>query len=438
MHNNIDDRRLVDMTPCSTRRIYEGDDNTSWYVNYYRENESPTVESSVIPMKGYSGCSDNNSIVARLGPFASMPGQWTAINQPITSLFLTGDKLVKYKGYAVGEDGVMIGYPPLHVHHLHVCNEKVTHWFETHGDYYYANKELGESYATVLERPLCNVYRGHQVMISAELNDVRFQSDAGMVTPSGPRWDHSYNNQANNTYTWYLHVEFTKAQATEPCVCSSKLILYHPSDKHARSDRLDRYLVDNQPHVRWWSYTIPPNVHGKVSSRALLHAHRGRHYGTIVVRGQKSLYDLFAAHSFCTEHGGSLPHCTSNATRALISLRDLFHTIPSHDVLCSDLLQTPTFVKIDPDSTGNGGFYDRQSEFYCNSLQLYPGQNYTLFAFSAVNYQRAINPYPQHMMALLRYTDTDLDCSKLTQLQPHVYHKWNVASSKVQRIVLPS
>lgn len=436
--NKMYTRNWFDAVSCNATKVYEGDEDSSWYSTYFREKDSPTIYSKVTPMREYYGCSDNNSIVARFGPFTSMPGQWTGINHPITSLFSTGDKIVKYKGYAIDRDGVMIGYPPLHMHHLHVCNDNATHWFETHGDYYYAREELGESYATVLERPLCNIYRGHKVRVSAELNDVRFQPDAGMVTLSRPRWDHSYNNRVNNTYTWYLHLEFTKAPVDEPCKCSSKLILYHPSDKHARSDRLDRYLVDNQPHVRWWSYTIPERVQGVVSSQALLHAHRGRHYGTIVVRGQRSLYDLFATHSFCTEQGGSLPYCTVNATQALIHLRDLFRTTPQSNVLCSDLIETPTFVKIEPDASGNGGFYDRQSRFYCNPLQLLPGQNYTLFAFSAVNYQRAVDPYPQHMMALLRYVDTDDDCSKLTQLQPNVYHQWNVASNRIQRVVLPS
>ena len=88
---------------------------------------------------------------ARLGPFFSLPGQWRSLmTYTLRGLLNDGDRVVGFIGTPTTEDGTRIGYPPLHVHHLHVRKaeaghqqaglpavdrQHASHWFETHGDY---------------------------------------------------------------------------------------------------------------------------------------------------------------------------------------------------------------------------------------------------------------------------------------------------------------
>ena len=43
--------------------------------------------------------------------------------------FVTGKMMAP-----VTEDGVVLGYPPIHVHHAHICHRGVLHWLDSHGD----------------------------------------------------------------------------------------------------------------------------------------------------------------------------------------------------------------------------------------------------------------------------------------------------------------
>ena len=58
----------------------------------------------------------------RLGPFFSLPGQWRSLSTyTLRGLLGDGDRVVGFVGTPTAEDGITpIGYPPLHVHHLHV------------------------------------------------------------------------------------------------------------------------------------------------------------------------------------------------------------------------------------------------------------------------------------------------------------------------------
>eukprot|EP00966_Prymnesium_polylepis_P331175 7386744-Prymnesium_polylepis.1 len=80
-------------------------------------------------------CDHDNVRTMLIGPFSSHVQQWTSIVAPVTQL-KRGDRIVSFSGDAVDAADALtpVGYPPLHMHHIHVQREE-PHFWETHGDY---------------------------------------------------------------------------------------------------------------------------------------------------------------------------------------------------------------------------------------------------------------------------------------------------------------
>ena len=109
---------------------------------------------------------------ALVGPIKTWPSAWTSIfisSEETQEWLKAGDRVVEFVGAPVRRDGTPIEFPPLHVHHLHVKQQNITHYFETHGDY-------DPAYATRLPPGYCMLADERRVLgAEAVFNDVRFE-----------------------------------------------------------------------------------------------------------------------------------------------------------------------------------------------------------------------------------------------------------------------
>lgn len=80
-------------------------------------------------------CSTQRSRQVVFGPFWGHVMEWHTLIANLPWFFRAGDRITGFTADAVALNGVTpIGYPPLHLHHIHLERE-VPHWWETHGDY---------------------------------------------------------------------------------------------------------------------------------------------------------------------------------------------------------------------------------------------------------------------------------------------------------------
>lgn len=213
----------------------------------------------------------------RLGPFFSVPGQWRSLmTHSLRGLLNDGDRVVSFVGAPVTEAGTRIGFPPLHVHHVHVRKpersgamqppvgrERASHWFETHGDYsrgddFGVGARSAAGYATRLPEGHCYVVTSaEQIDLNAEVNDVR-------VDASGA-----------SELSYYLEAAFTLAPDAD-CKPVSKFWLRRPRSRELPTDVWERYAAPSTDSVTWWSGKMPSS--GRLL-HAWLHTHRSRFGG---------------------------------------------------------------------------------------------------------------------------------------------------------------
>ena len=181
-------------------------------------------------------------------------------------LAFPGERVTLFYGDALGKySGAPLAFPPLHMHHVHLEHDGISHWFETHGDYGFGNVTLSDGYKRTLPDGYCYVMpsvasdrpapssiaefhrqcAGHNprykeqcdaanMAFEAEINDVRFIGDAlAMSTgkrtqvgkpPTGPSVD------------FYFRVAL--GVTTQPCKPASKIIVFAPG---VEDDTWDRY-----------------------------------------------------------------------------------------------------------------------------------------------------------------------------------------------------
>ena len=232
----------------------------------------------------------------RLGPFGSMPGQWRSLStQPLQNLLVDGDRVSGFIGSAATEDGALIGFPPLHAHHIHVrkgdlhggynalsaasgasglgfvtSREHASHWFEVHGDYpvgtdFGVGAKSARGYSTLLPAGHCYlVSSADDIDINAEINDVRIASaDSSEVLQ----------------LDYYLLLAFTLS-GDDSCRSVSKFWFRHPKSVVLTNDVWARYDVPRTPAVTWWSGVFP--AEGRML-HAWLHTHRMRGAGFLLL-----------------------------------------------------------------------------------------------------------------------------------------------------------
>jgi hypothetical protein len=192
--------------------------------------DATQIEESSYHATAYK-CSQSNLRGVVVGPFHSAPGAMTSFALPFSPL-QHGDRIVAFLGDALDADGSPIGYPPLHMHHMHIGKTfpegselaafPFTHYFETHGDYGVAPD--GHQPEQILPPGYCDVYTDHsQVTVDGQMNDVRFQADGAMGSEATGRTasEHSRSKRTEAApFTWYARVYFRLSEA--PCKLASK------------------------------------------------------------------------------------------------------------------------------------------------------------------------------------------------------------------------
>jgi hypothetical protein len=332
-----------------------------------------------------------------------MPGEWLTAYIDTTTLAQIGDlsKISSFVGDAVDSSGNRIPFPPLHVHHIHVCRLQTMprlvqqHWLEVHGDY-------SPDYRTTTPSGYCRVHgKGASLLVLAQYKDVR---PMGLLnTPLG----------------WSMRLTF--GIPTRPCKPIGKLLFWYPMTDDAMTDMLGRFDVGNADLLRWWSVQV--DVSGTLAPPAWLHAHRARFAGLIVTRGTSTPFDF-----------GTL---TVNHRMAVdaSSLRNyMLMTIPPADVLCYDNHSVPTYERVH--YAGSWQNYDRRGQIVCIPMVFNTGDTFTIFSFTRSVWDQSKTTFRMHTILFSHYHPTPATMAtnwsraveSSVYIQPTHYGLWNLSS----------
>ena len=116
---------------------------TAQYCEHFTLEDGPH-DVTQIERTGYRAlvhtCVQPELLGVLIGPFRSSAGQFTSLNLPF-DLVRPGSRIIAFTADAVDVSGTPVGYPPLHMHHVHLAKGEVgsdsyyNHWWEVHGDY---------------------------------------------------------------------------------------------------------------------------------------------------------------------------------------------------------------------------------------------------------------------------------------------------------------
>ena len=365
-------------------------------------------------------CIQRDLRAVRLGPFVSLPGQWRSLStRRLRGLLRDGDRVTRFVGGAVAEDGRLIGYPPLHAHHIHVrkgdlrggynasappeaaalelptSREHASHWFEVHGDYgdqpdYGVGALSTRGYATTLPPGYCYlVSSADDLDVNAEINDVRVVMD----------------ELVDSSLEYYLLIAFQLSPDAR-CRPASKFWLRHPKSKVLTNDWWARYDAPRSPALTWWSGTFPA---GGRLLHAWLHTHRSRDAGLLLLAASPEQIrfrcaDLGISRRIPQGDLGISRGSAGDAPRAdmrsvLTNLSRVRHEITRRGrVLCEDDDRKPTSVRIDsrPRDGIAADDYDRRGGLRCAEWRFAAGDPWTVVAFSDARFHTTQLSTPQH------------------------------------------
>jgi hypothetical protein len=338
----------------------------------------------------------------RVGPLTSTPGQWHFLATDALRKLLRPltDRIVRFTGRAVSGDGKAIGFPPLHMHHLHVQlmwdggrhasgRQPNIHWFETHGDFSSGDSwGMGapstESYSRLIPEGYCMTVQEMTEripMVWSVTNDVR-PKGASVTQPP---------------LVYFIEVAFDLAPQSPPCKPVTIYWWNNPEGvfgiRNGRQDPYRRYDVLPSPSVAWWSGKLPPRSGRLLPGAVWLHTHRARYSGLLlfdrhadaVWRGAGGCREWFVDHREALEDPLRL--------RSGVALSSVFETLQKvPGVICSHLARAPTAVDI------NGTLYDRAGP----PLQCRPswhhgrGAPFSMFAFHDARWDAHVPHFPMH------------------------------------------
>ncbi len=182
-----------------------------------------------------------------------------------------------------------------------------------------------------------------------------------------------------------------------------------------------------------------------------------RYAGCLVVAGRHSLWSLAGVRPECltqppSPHAGGARHGTATAAAAGVdgaggcsapanfswahaSVPELrAHLVRAADVggrlVCHDVPEEPVFLHLPPAADGSGGYHDRAGRFVCQTGRRFaPGEEWTVFFFSAANFNPRLRSYLQHMLVMLRYApDQGLRTSVVDEVFPSEFGKWELGT----------
>jgi len=354
-------------------------------------------------------CNSDNRREVLVGPFNSEVMQWHTMSFEFKWLD-KGDCIITYTGDAVNASDAAspITYPPLHMHHIHISRE-VPHWWETHGDYHMDPKE---GYKVSLPAGTCVVHDGSHVGVLAQVNDVRFMQSAGCT--SAKQCLHA------TPYSWYLRVKFMLAPAVLPKPHAlSRFHIYYPSDQYASQDLLQRYNVGNSTHVMFWQVTLPQSG-DFLPPTTILHTHRARYGGYVLVKGNHTLQSLTGLPRECHRTG------TCNS---LAAVRRLVLEKAGNQTLCRDRPEISNYESFKETGDGYGGNFDRPGSMKCAPFSFTKGDVVTVFSFSKPVWAAHVNPFPQHTILFGQYRPVVENLSVSEMAVPSTHGVWVLGNS---------
>jgi len=346
-------------------------------------------------------CEGSDSVRGvRVGPVKSWPSKWTEFGiLDLSFLFSAGERIQSYVGTPVTADGQLIGFPPLHVHHVHVMRGKPgntqrnwqflrnnsvddIHFFNTHGDFsdgddYGVGSRSARAYTISLPDGYgLAIEEGMEYRTFAIIDDVR-QPDA-----------------AATVLDFYLDIVFEMAPPTAKN--ASYLWVHNPSANQLM------YQVPNYTSIAWWTGTMPAS--GKMLPGATwVHEHRMRmsKYGLVVLSA--SLAELNFSCETYGIHSEVLENMTSTRVQSRVdNMTAAYERLLARHadaVICRTDPDTPTYMAVGRSvmpGVPDGSLFDRRGSLLCNSWAFARGDPVTVFTFIEPLALANAPWYPEH------------------------------------------
>ena len=342
-----------------------------------------------------------------------VPGGWVKIDgmtPDSLNWMFSGARIISFKGTAVTAEGADIGFPPLHMHHLHVSRvphggydledyiltklsnashewispEWNFHFFETHGDFgvgdsFGVGASSSEGYRRSLPEGYClHTPIGNDVAVYAMLNDVRVRGAA---------------------YDAWLQLEVTLADGD--CRRAGQLWFHSPKRSvmrhnaqgtRGRFDQMDPFQFDalSEPSVAWWTAHMP--VSGRMLPGLWIHMHRVRAAHFLMHRGLPH-HAICAAVTTPNNHHSTVPLRPDHNRSGVLALHEaaleqLYARLAADDAtICHDDPNMPTsvFIRSHPELRPRSS-YDRQGALECAPWVFAAGDVATVVVFARVNW----------------------------------------------------
>jgi hypothetical protein len=385
-------------------------------MNHGHPSDMPFRNSS------YFYCKSARVRGVRVGPFVAMPGESSPMfafhsgpGHNLNSLFEPGESTVGYVGHVIDSFGVPIGFPPLHMHHLHVervhnaadykstwahtnprdnhgVNGKARgdfyppfntpgsnyHYFETHGDAtdgldYGLRAKSALSYERMMSPGFCIPFPTDPVRWQGKVNDVR---------TAGPR------------LYFFIEVAFMvhDKDIDGPCVPAFEFWFANPVSFHPKTDP-SQYDVPNRAGMTWFSGVMGFNGR-KVDQPTWIHVHHMRTIGVSLHAATPSELGLckHEAELKLTDYGIYLP----------VEDTSLFEGLQEHPKLvCQTNLSRYTAIEV-----ARAGwpaeyfseYFDRQDKLACAaSWSFRKGEPWTITAMHAPRWDTYKGHFSTHV-----------------------------------------
>lgn len=365
-------------------------------------------------------CNEPTVKGVRFGPIKSVPRQFHYFydgpgpyNGFDLNFLFNGDELITGSLLGVLDpSGLLIGLPPLHLHHIHVHKHNLPpegvpgkdpavednfHFFAAHGDYSHGN-DWGAG-ARSAERYVQKVPEGYGVHVGSTVKKPPGQSVpiTGYATIDDERYP---TGEDLPELTFYL--EFSFEIGTPSTKVASKILLHNPL--HPRHNAWAgvpyAYPVRNVPEVAWWSSFMTAS--GTMLHEGMYtHLHRVRlsKYGLVLLRA--SLADIGFNEQTCHDRFGiQQPDGEIALVDNLTHTYQAFARLPQ--VVCKHNWHVPEgrfFVEV-PGNASQGllpnARFDRQGVFDCKPWSFKKGDPWTMVAHFSPNWDVDYPIMPMH------------------------------------------
>ena len=323
----------------------------------------------------------------RLGPISSTRGNWHSLTTSSLqgTLLYPGESIVAYSAQTRDLSGHFIGYPPLHVHHIHINKQNsgssggmggnsVSVVFATHGDASEVSEAETRGYGRQLPAGYCVPIDAAQMWMASLVNDVRVPAASG----------------AEESLDFFLEIMFTLSESPRACKPTAFLFGMTPPLPLIPTDMFGRFYVANTAAVGVWDGTMPFSGH-TLRHSIWYHTHL-RFQALLLLRGSLRGVPCELLGLRDSELGLLLPKPDLATVRSTLKR--------SGSVVCEAWVDTPAGQAM---GTPDGPSQDRQTSMECSEWRFSRGEPYTIVALiEPLNNTRA-----EDHIDLFMYVDQD-------------------------------